>query len=133
MNVKELIIALPIDSREKADVFYKALGLQYARDPKATEIPEPLEFRLTDATVLMLVPRDGFAFVTQGAPVATPGTSESVQSFIVDTTKTVDELTQKAKAAGAKIVAEPGRSYAGYSAQFRDLDGHLWMVVAIGA
>lgn len=130
MNPKELIIALPTDDREKAFAFYKALGFKLARDPEATEIPEPLELRLTESSVLMIVPRDGFAYVTPGNTIAANGVSECVQGLVVDSPAEVDELVAKAKAAGGTVVAEPGQQFMGYAGQFKDVDGHLWLVVA---
>jgi uncharacterized protein len=130
MQPKELIIALPTDDREKAFAFYTALGLKLARDPESIEIPEPLELRLTNDTVLMIVPRDGFAFVSPGNTVAANGISESVQSLILDDASDVDALIKKAKAAGATIVVQPSKSFMGYMGQFKDLDGHLWMAIS---
>ncbi len=129
MKINELIIALPTDNREKAFEFYKALGLKLARDPEATEIPEPLELRLTDNSVLMMVPRDGFAFVAPGSNVAANGVSEVVQSLILNNNQEVDDLLEKARHAGAKIVTEPSRQFMGYAGEFKDLDGHLWMAI----
>jgi uncharacterized glyoxalase superfamily protein PhnB len=42
----------------------------------------------------------------------------------------VDELFEKVCAAGASITAAPGPMPWGYSASFRDFDGHVWMIVA---
>lgn len=130
MQAKELIIALPTDDREEAFKFYTALGFKLARDPESKEIPEPLELRLTSNTVLMIVPRDGFAFVTTGNTVAANGVSECVQSLMVGSDSEVDALIEKAKAAGATIVIPPSKNFMGYMGQFKDLDGHLWMVIS---
>ncbi|HSE29712.1 MAG TPA: VOC family protein [Candidatus Saccharimonadales bacterium] len=129
MSIKELIVALPTDDRAKAFEFYKSLGFKLARNPESNELPEPLELRLTSNTVLMLVPRDGFAFVTHGNQVAANGVSEVMQTFMVDEKATVDDMIAKAKKAGATIVIEPSQQFMGYAGQFKDLDGHLWMVV----
>lgn len=129
MKINELIIALPTDNRERAFSFYKELGFKLARNPESDELPEPLELRLTESTVLILVPRDGFAFVSAGNEVAANGVTECVQSLLVDSRESVDKLITKAKAAGAKIVLEPSNQFMGYTGQFKDLDGHLWMVI----
>lgn len=130
MKAKELIIALPTDDREKAFEFYKAIGLKLARDPEATEIPEPLELRLTDSTVLMMVPRDGFAYVTPNSVIAANGTSECVLGLTLDSDQEVNDVIEKARTAGAAIVVEPSQQFMGYAGQFKDLDGHIWMVVS---
>ncbi|HKX72602.1 MAG TPA: VOC family protein [Candidatus Saccharimonadales bacterium] len=131
MQVKELIIALPTDDRERAFEFYKALGFKLARNPELTDIPEPLELRLTSNAVLMIVPRDGFAYVTPGNTVAANGVSECVQSLILESASQVDALIEKAQAAGATILVPPSKQFMGYAGQFKDLDGHLWMIISL--
>ncbi|HEX7926292.1 MAG TPA: VOC family protein, partial [bacterium] len=45
----------------------------------------------------------------------------------------VDQVIEKARKAGAKIVKEPGKTFwGGYSGYFEDPDGYLWEV-AFGA
>ena len=45
------------------------------------------------------------------------------------TPEEVDEVTEQARAAGARIVREPGEtSWGGYSGMFVDPDGHPWEV-----
>ena len=41
----------------------------------------------------------------------------------------VDDIVNNARAAGARVVREPGPTfYGGYAAYFRDPDGHLWEI-----
>lgn len=127
--MKEFIVTLPTDNIERAYEFYKALGLKLARTEDVDTIPEPLEFRLTESAVLMFAPRDGFAMVTGGNDVASKGTSESVLSIIVGTKAAVEDKFKAANTAGAEIVFEPGEQFMGYACSFKDLDGHVWMVV----
>jgi predicted lactoylglutathione lyase len=131
MNLEEHIVTLPTDDLERAYAFYKALGLQLARNPDSDVLPEPLEFRLTSASVLMFAPRDGFAFAAASNEVAPHGTSECVQSMVMGSKSEVDALIEKARSAGAAIVTEPSQQFMGYASVFKDLDGHLWVVVCV--
>lgn len=127
--MKEFIITLPTDNLERTFAFYKALGLELAREAQGDAMPEPLEFRLTKTTVLMFAPRDGFAVMTSGNAVASRDVSEGVLSMVVDTNAAVDQVIALARAAGAQITFEPSRQFMGYAGSFKDLDGHVWMVV----
>ena len=59
--------------------------------------------------------------------VAERGTSECILSMDGD----VDALVERARAAGATVVAEPEQKPWGYTATFADPDGHLWMVARL--
>jgi predicted lactoylglutathione lyase len=41
----------------------------------------------------------------------------------------VDELIEKAEAAGAAVTTPRDRPWGIYSGYFRDLDGHLWEII----
>ena len=50
-------------------------------------------------------------------------------SHTAESATEVDEILQKAKAAGGTLPIEPKDYDWGYSGYFKDLDGHLWEVV----
>ena len=117
-------ISLPIDDRRTSHDFYAALGFEAFGEPASDGLPEPLQFALDDGVSLMLIPRGGFGWVVGENAVAERGTSECILSVTAD----VDAFIERARAAGATIVAEPERKPWGYSGTFADPDGHLWMV-----
>jgi predicted lactoylglutathione lyase len=124
------IISLPTRDLRQAFVFYgKGMGFPLAVETAGDEMPEPVTFALNKGTQLMIIPTGGFGWVDGGNRVAEKGTSECIVSLRVERTADVDEIIARARAAGADVTAEPQPQPWGYSATFKDLDGHVWMVV----
>lgn len=126
-----LIVSLPIADRPTSFAFYRdVLELEPIGAPAEDDVPEPLQFALGAGARLMLVPRDGFGWVTGDQDVAAPGTSECLLSLAAADESGVDRLVDRAAAAGAAVVIAPAAQPWGYAGTFADPDGHLWMVVA---
>jgi predicted lactoylglutathione lyase len=122
-------LALPIADRRTAYDFYRsALHLTAIGRLAEDGVPEPLQFALAPGANLVLVPTEGFGWVTAGHEVVGPGQSECVLTHVVSTPAEVDTVTERARAAGATVVVEPADPGWGYSSTFTDPDGHLWMV-----
>jgi uncharacterized protein len=123
-------IALPIADRSVAhDFFRDGLGLALVDGPIADDgLPEPLIFALGDDGVLVLVPRDGFGFVSADHDVAERGHSECILGVTVGSSAEVDALTDQVRAAGGVVKVEPGDPGWGYQSTVADPDGHLWML-----
>ena len=68
----------------------------------------------------------------QDAGVSAEGSGFRGVSFhyIVDSKEVVDEVMDKAKAAGGGVVKEAAASPYGYFGYFSDPDGHLWKVAS---
>ncbi len=123
-------VALPIDDRRVAHDFYRdGLGLALVDGPIADDgLPEPLIFALGGDGVLVLVPRDGFGFVSADHEVAGRGQSECIIGVTAGTSADVDALTDRVRAAGGTVKVEPGDPGWGYQSTVVDPDGHLWML-----
>ena len=78
----------------------------------------------------MLIPQKGFGWVIGDRQVAEPWACECLLSLDAADAAAVDALVERARAAGAEVVAEPARQPWGYTGTFADPDGHLWSVVA---
>ncbi|HEU5151855.1 MAG TPA: VOC family protein [Iamia sp.] len=127
---RPFVIALPTADRVRAHAFHtEGLGLEAVGEPAEDGVPEPLQLRLGADVHLMLIPRGGFGWVTDPHPTAAPGTSECQLSWTVPTRAGVVAAVERARAAGARVVAEPDDRPWGYAATFADPDGHLWMVL----
>jgi len=127
---RPFVIAVPIADRARAHAFYtEGLGLEAVGEPAEDGIPEPLRLHLGTDVHLMGIPRGGFAWVTTPHDTAARGTSECLLSWSVTGPGDVDAAVQRARAAGAEVLVEPGDSPWGYSALFTDPDGHLWTVL----
>lgn len=122
-------VALPIDDRRVAHDFYRdGLGLALVDGPVADDgLPEPLIFALGDG-VLVLVPRDGFGFVSADHAVAGRGHSECILGVTAAAPAEVDARTERVRAAGGVVKVEPGDPGWGYQSTVADPDGHLWML-----
>jgi predicted lactoylglutathione lyase len=129
MNPSAVVVSLPISDRRTSFRFYgEGLGFSPVGEPAEDGVPEPLQFELEGGARLMLVPTGGFGWVIGDHSVAEPGQSECVLSFAVAGPAEVDAFVERARAAGARIVAEPAQQPWGYVATFADPDAHLWMV-----
>ncbi|WP_017586225.1 VOC family protein [Nocardiopsis ganjiahuensis] len=124
-------VALPIDDRMRAMVFYRdAFGFEPVGESAEDGVPEPLMFRIDQRTVLLLIPRGGFGWVLgDGRELAPPGTSECLMGMAVATEQEVDDLVARVRDAGGAVLAEPDHQPWGYTALCADPDGHVWQVL----
>jgi uncharacterized protein len=129
-----IVVSLPIADRRTSFRFYQeALGLDAVGEPADDGVPEPLQFDLHHGVRIMLIPTGGFGWVIGDHQVAPSGVSECIVSITAENDAEVDSLIARAAAAGAAVVADPGRQPWGYVGTFADPDGHLWMVVSAAA
>ena len=85
---------------------------------------------LGGGVTLMLVPRDGFGFVSAGHEAAGPGVSECILGLPAGTPAQVDAVTERVRAAGGTVAVEPGDPGWGHQSTVADPDGHLWIIDA---
>ena len=125
-------VSLPIADRRAAHDFYiAAFGLEPVGEIASDGLPEPLQFVLGGEARLMLIPRDGLRLGATPNAVAERGTSECLLSLDAGADEEVDALVERARAAGADVLLEPGRQpWGGYAATVADPDGHLWMITS---
>jgi uncharacterized glyoxalase superfamily protein PhnB len=119
------------DLKRAFDFYRKGLGLRLATEAREGEMPEPVEFSLDARTHLMVVPVGGLKRVLgERTVVASPDLSECVIGLSFESRAEVDTWLERACAAGATIESPAQPLPWGYSANLRDPDGHLWMLVA---
>ncbi|HJE60579.1 MAG TPA: VOC family protein [Nocardiopsis listeri] len=126
-----LVLSLPIADRMSAMVFYRdAFGFELLGEPAEDGVPEPLQLRLNDQALLMLVPTGGFGWVVGGdREIARPGTSECLLSMAVPTEDQVAQVMDRVTRAGGEVITPPQDHPWGHSAVCADLDGHLWQII----
>jgi uncharacterized protein len=133
MQATAATISIPTTDLEKAYQFYlTGIGLALATQPADGERPEPVTFIVAPGLNMMLVPDDGFDWITPSNEVAHPGTSECVIAVNLSSVAEVHKLIEQARAARAIIPEEPGDKPWGYVGYFKDLDGHIWMALKEG-
>ena len=130
------VITLAVSDLERALEFYRTLGLdspgvigtEFTGDDTNPSGSAAM-FELEGGLVLSLYPR---AELAKDANVAfgPPKTGEFSIGQMVSSKLDVDAVLAKAKAAGARLTAEPHeRPWGIYSGYFLDLDGHLWEII----
>lgn len=131
MSSTPVVVSMPIADRRTSYRFYRdGLGLDAIGEPAEDGVPEPLQFALNDGVRIILVPTEGFGWVIGDHEVAPRGQSECLLSLGADTPAEVESMVERARTAGATLVAEPGQKPWGYAGVFTDPDGHLWMVTS---
>ena len=123
MKPRMSIITLGVGDLDKAITFYQQ-GLGFPRYGDHDDIA----FFELNGTWLALYDRQGLA---ADAGVSSEGTGFNSFAIAhnVHSPDEVDAVIQQAAAAGATIVKEPQTaSWGGYSAYFKDPDGHLWEI-----
>jgi len=129
------VITLAVADLELALAFYRRLGLE-SKGIVATEWVDETTgangaiamFKLESGLLLNLYPRDDLA-KDAAIPVGPPQSGEFSLAQLVPSRNQVDELLQKAAAAGGTVTPAHDRPWGIYSGYFRDLDGHLWEII----
>ena len=122
MDQRVSVITLGVADLRRASDFYQALGWRPANGPE-----DDVVFFQAGGMVLGLWSRDMLAqdsAVTDGG-----GWGGVTLAYNTSSAEAVDSVIGEARAAGATIGREPGRTFwGGYAGVFIDPDGHPWEV-----
>jgi predicted lactoylglutathione lyase len=131
------VITLAVRDLETAMAFYRdGLGLP-TKGIVATEFAETATdaagavvfFQLKGGMMLALYPRRQLA-KDAGLADSAPSSIEFSLGYVAASRAEVDEILERAAAAGGKPTKPPRtRPWGIYSGYFRDPDGHLWEVI----
>jgi uncharacterized protein len=137
MDPRIHVITLSVDELERALAFYRdALGFE-SPGVVATEFHDDVSgahgaiasFTLRGGLILALYPRSDLA-KDAGVPLGPPKSGEFSIGHLVSDRASVDELLERAAAAGATVLDKArDRPWGIYSGYFQDPDGHLWEVI----
>lgn len=124
MNIK-LFVNIPVKDLAATKDFFAKLGFgfnpQFTNDDAACLV-------LGGDNYFMLLKEEFFKNFTK-KPIADSSIgTEAIFSIMVESREKVDELADKAMAAGAKPSMPPMEMEGMYGRSFEDLDGHLWEV-----
>ena len=123
----QTFINLPVKDLAEATKFFSAIGFEF--DPQFTD-ENASRMIIGDETSVMLAVEPFFAgFVAQQSVADTSTAREVVVGLSAESREQVDELTEKAVAAGAQSLGEPEDQGFMYMRGFRDLDGHQWSFI----
>lgn len=121
----KIFVNLPVKDIDRSMVFFKKLG--YTFNPQFTD-QNAACLVITDDIYAMLLKEDFFkTFISKGIADARRST-EVLLALSMESREKVDELADRALAAGATARKEPMEMEGMYQRSFDDLDGHGWEV-----
>lgn len=115
-------INLPVQNLNKTVEFFTAIGFTFDQrftDEKSTCM------NISDEAYAMLMVAPMFKGFTSREVADPATTSEVIVSLSTESRTEVDDLTEKALAAGAEDLGADDQGFM-YMRGFRDLDGHQW-------
>ncbi|MQA80529.1 MAG: hypothetical protein GEV10_18955 [Streptosporangiales bacterium] len=119
----QIFVNLPVRDLERSKDFFAAIG--YAFEPSCTD-DKAACLVLDDSVYVMLLAEPFFSsFTTKDVADATR-TAEVIVSLGVESRERVDEVVDRAIAAGGTVSNETNDQGFLYGRSFEDLDGHLW-------
>jgi catechol 2,3-dioxygenase-like lactoylglutathione lyase family enzyme len=122
MEQRISLITLGVRDLARARAFYEALGWKTGAAPE-----DDVVFFRSAGMILALWDRTRLA--EDSGVEDSGGWGGATLAHNVRSPEEVDAVTEEARAAGATIVREPGKTFwGGYSAAFTDRDGHPWEI-----
>lgn len=124
-NHTKIFVNLPVKNLKKSMDFFAKLG--FAFNPQFTDQNAACMIVGEDIFIMLLV-KDFFKTFTKKTIVDATKSSEAIIALSADSKEKVDEIVNKALAAGGKTSNDPNDQGWMYGWGFQDLDGHLWEV-----
>jgi predicted lactoylglutathione lyase len=121
-----IFVNLPVKNLPKSVEFFTALGFEF--NPQFTDEKATCMVISEQACVMLLVEPFFRTFIDKEIADAVTHT-ETIVSLSAETRAEVDDVFERAVAAGARPVKDPQDEGFMYSRTFQDLDGHLWDLV----
>jgi predicted lactoylglutathione lyase len=119
----QIFVNLHVKDLDKSVAFFTQLG--YTFNPQFTNENATCMI-ISDTIFIMLLVEPFFQSFTKKDIVDTRKAQECIISLSADSKEAVDNIVNKAVAAGGNI-PKPGQDYGWmYQHSFEDLDGHLW-------
>jgi uncharacterized protein len=120
-------INLPVKDLNKAREFFSQLGFSF--DEQFTD-ENGTRMIVSDDTSVMLVVEPFFqGFISPQGVTDTSQNREVIVGLSAESREQVDELADKALAAGGRALGEPDDQGFMYMRGFCDLDGHQWSFI----
>lgn len=124
-TTENVFINLPVKDLEKTKAFFSAIG--FAFNPQFTNELAACMI-LGSNMYAMLLTHGHFASFTKKPIADATKATEVLIAFSASSREEVDEVVEKAVAAGGKTYAEPVDHGFMYQHSFEDLDGHQWEI-----
>ena len=123
----QTFVNLPVKDLTKATEFFTAIGFSF--DPQFTDA-NATRMIVSDDTSVMLAAEPFFKGFIEPQEIAdTSRSREVIVGLSAESREQVDDLAEKALAAGGQALGEPEDQGFMYMRGFRDLDGHQWSFI----
>lgn len=123
----QTFVNLPVKDLPRATEFFTALGFSF--DPQFTD-ENATRMIVSDETSVMLAVEPFFKSFIEPQDIAdTSRSREVVLGLSAESKEQVDDLAEKALAAGGQSLGDPEDDGFMYMRGFRDLDGHQWSFI----
>jgi uncharacterized protein len=116
---------LPVEDLDRSVEFFTKLGFTF--DQRFTDETATAMVVNEGASVMLLV-KDRFADFTKKQVADARTHTEAIIALSAESREDVDDLADKALAAGASPSNDPMELGFMYGRSFQDLDGHLWEI-----
>jgi predicted lactoylglutathione lyase len=120
-------INLPVRDLAKATAFFTKLGFSF--DAVFTDENATRMIISDDASVMLVTEPFFTGFIDPQDIVDTSKSREVIVGLSAESREQVDDLTDKALAAGAEVLGDAEDDGFMYMRGFRDLDGHQWSFI----
>ena len=121
-----IFVNLPVADTDRSREFFTALG--YAFNEEMCQSGMALSLELGPNLFAMLLQRDFFNRFHQ-AQLAQPGQHEVLTCLSAESRDAVDDLVDRAIAAGGSEVRAEENGDFMYGRSYADLDGHIWEIM----
>jgi len=127
MTAMKTFVNLPVKDLSRTTDFFAKLGFSF--DPQFTD-ENATRMIVSDDTSVMLVAEPFFkGFITPQDIADTSRSKEVIVGLSTESREQVDDLADKAIAAGGQAIGEPEDDGFMYMRGFHDLDGHQWSFI----
>ena len=120
-------INLPVRDLAASTAFFTAVG--FAFDPVFTDENATRMILGDDSSAMLMTEAFFGAFVAPQDVADTEASREVIVGLSAESRAEVDDLTERAIAAGARSLGDPQDQGFMYMRGFRDLDGHQWSFI----
>ena len=121
-----IFVNLPVKDLERTKGFFGKLGFSF--NPQFSDETTAC-LVISDTIFAMLITEPRFKEFTKKEIADASKTTEAIIALSAESREEVDDLTERAIAAGAQSLGEPQDQGFMYMRGFRDLDGHQWSFI----
>ena len=123
LQAKQIYVNLPVKDLDASVAFFSAVGFEF--NPHFTDENATCMI-ISDSIYVMLLVEPFFNSFTNKKIADTSTVNEVIVALSADSRGEVDEIVNRAMAAGAKPYNDPVDHGFMYTWSFKDPDGHLW-------